>query len=112
MPGSTAMRQSTSHHAGVELAQSPPAILPGLNLIGFGMRLNHGWLFARSLSSRVWPRSASIRPKAERIALVPSSLSETCTGLPRMRRRNHITPTVPRRMLGPVGSGMRQASAR
>ena len=40
MPGSTPMRQSTSHHAGVELAQSPPAILPGLNLIGFGMRLN------------------------------------------------------------------------
>ena len=112
MPGSTAMRQSTSHQAGVELAQSPPAILPGLNLMGLGMRLNQGCDFTRSLSSRVCPRSASIRPKAERMALVPRSLSLTCTGRPRMRRRNHMTPTVPRRTLAAVGSGIRQASAR
>ncbi len=53
VPGSRPMRQSTSHQAGVLLAQSPPRITPGLNLIGSGMAPNQGSDAAARFSAAV-----------------------------------------------------------
>ena len=46
------------------------------------------------------------------MALEPEPASNTCTGKPRTLKRNQITPTCERTILPPVGSGMKQASAR
>ena len=46
------------------------------------------------------------------IALAPEPASATCTGNPHTFRRNQITPTCERTIVSPVGSGMKQASAR
>jgi hypothetical protein len=37
VPGSRPMRQSTAHQAGVELARSPPRMMPGLNFSALSM---------------------------------------------------------------------------
>ena len=46
------------------------------------------------------------------IALDPVCARATCTGTPRTRNRNHITPTWARVMVASVGSGISTASAR
>ena len=46
------------------------------------------------------------------IALAPEPACATWTGMPRTLKRNQITPTCERTILPPVGSGMKQASAR
>ena len=39
-------------------------------------------------------------------------MARTCTGMPRTRSRNEITSTCQRTVSPPVGSGMKQESAR
>ena len=60
-PGSRPMRQSTSHQAGVLEAQSPPRMIPGLNLIGSSTPAYQRSDAAAAFSSRVCSANAPMR---------------------------------------------------
>ncbi len=106
------MRQSTSHQAGTEEAQSPPWILPGLKFSGCVTSLKAGWSPARSFHVSCRAESFRTTSKAAMMAFEPSPATETWTGLPRTRSLNQITPTWDRVRAWSVGSGIRAQSAR